>query len=79
MERMRGIRARTVSLLFLMLTVVQCVYAVDARQNAWIVLNNGLSDKTSRERALAVGVLGLLTNDRQSPQLAMQALADPKP
>jgi HEAT repeat protein len=72
-------RIRTVSLLFVLLTAVQCVFAYDARQHAWTVLNVGLADKTSSERAIAVRVLGLLSNDPHAPELAMKALDDPKP
>jgi HEAT repeat protein len=79
MEQTKRIRIRTVSLLFVLLTVAPWVYAQGARQHAWTVLNTGLADKNSGERAIAVRVLGLLTNDPQAPELAMQALADPKP
>lgn len=80
MEKTNTIWIRVLSLLFLLLTVVQCVYAHDARQQAaWAVLNIGLTDRSSGERALAVGVLGLLANDPQAPQLAMHSLDDPKP
>ena len=66
-------------MLFALLAVPYCVHAEDARQQAWTVLNAGLTGKTSGERAMAVRVLGLLANDPQAPQLAMQALDDPKP
>jgi hypothetical protein len=80
MEKTKTIWIRVLSLLFLLLRVVQCVYAHDARQQgAWAVLNIGLTDRSSGERALAVGVLGLLANDPQAPQLAMHSLDDPKP
>jgi HEAT repeat protein len=79
MEQTKRIKIRTVSLLFVLLTVAQWVYAQGARQHAWTVLNTGLADKNSGERAIAVRVLGLLINDPQAPELAMQALADPKP
>ena len=79
MEQTTIIRIRTVSLLFVLLTVAHWVYAQDARQHAWTVLNTGLADKNSGERAIAVRVLGLLTNDSKAPKLAMQALDDAKP
>jgi HEAT repeat protein len=79
MEKTKRIRIAAILLLFMVVTVVPCVYAHDARQEAWAVLNIGLTDKASSERALAVGVLGLLSDDRQAPELAMQALDDPTP
>jgi hypothetical protein len=71
MEPTKKMRIVAVSLFFVSLTVVQRVYAHDVRQQAWALLNTGLTNKTSAERALAVGVLGLLTNDAQAPQLAL--------
>jgi HEAT repeat protein len=79
MERTKKTRIRTISLLLVLFTVAQCIFAEDVRQQAWSVLKNGLADKTSGERATAVRVLGLLTNDPKAPKLAMQALDDPKP
>ncbi|HVO63778.1 MAG TPA: HEAT repeat domain-containing protein [Terriglobales bacterium] len=70
---------RTVLLLFVLFSVAQCLYAQDARQQAWTVLNAGLTEKNPGERTVAVRVLGLMTNDPQAPDLAMQALSDPKP
>jgi HEAT repeat protein len=73
-------RIGTISLLFVLLTAAQCVFAYDARQHAWTVLHVGLADTTSTgERAIAVRVLGLMNNDPRAPELAMQALDDPKP
>ena len=66
-------------MLLVLFAVAQCVFAEDPRQQAWTVLNTGLAGKTSGERAVAVRALGLLTNDPRAPDLAMQALADPKP
>ena len=72
-------RIGAVSLLLVLLTGVQCIYALDARQQAWTVLNAGLADKNSGDRTIAVRALGLLTNDPRGPELALQALDDPKP
>ena len=79
MKQTKKINLTVVSLLFIVFTVAQCAYAHDARQQAWSVLDAGLTNKASAQRALAVGVLGLLGNDRKAPELAMQALDDPKP
>jgi len=46
---------------------------------AWSVLQEGLADKTTDERAVAVRVLGLLENNKQAEDLALKALADSKP
>jgi len=66
-------------LLFALFTLAQSLHAQDVRQEAWTVLNAGLADKTASERAIAVRVLRLMTNDPQAPELAMKALDDPKP
>src|SRR6266702_5787590 len=46
---------------------------------AWTVLQAGLADKTTEERAIAVRVLGLLANDLKAQDLATKALSDEKP
>jgi HEAT repeat protein len=79
MEQPRKITLRTVLSLFVVFSIAPCLYAQDARQQAWTLLNAGLADKSTRERTAAVRVLGLMTNDPQAPELAMQALGDPKP
>jgi HEAT repeat protein len=78
MEQTEKVILRTVLSLFVVFSVTQCLYAQDARQQAWTVLNAGLADKHPGERTIAVRVLGLMTNDPQAPELAMQALGDPK-
>lgn len=79
MEQPEKIILRRVLIFFVLLSVAQCLYAQDARQQAWTVLNAGLAEKNSGERAIAVRVLGLMTNNPQAPELAMHALGDPKP
>ena len=46
---------------------------------AWTVLRGGLSDKTISDRASAARLLGLLENNATAQELAVKALADPKP
>ena len=48
-------------------------------EKSWGVLQTGLADKTTEERAIAVRVLGLLENDPKAQDLALKALADDKP
>jgi HEAT repeat protein len=79
MEQTQKIIFRTVLVWFVLFSVAQCLYAQDARQQAWTVLNAGLAEKNLGERTIAVRVLGLMTNDPQAPELAMQGLGDPKP
>ena len=79
MKQVKGFTIRTVVWLFVLFTVAQYVCAQVPRQEAWIVLNAGLTDKTASERAIAVRVLALINNDPQAPELAMKALDDPKP
>ena len=47
-------------------------------ERAWSVLEAGLSNKKSEERAVAVRSLGLLQNDDKGQQLAINALGDHK-
>ena len=79
MEQTKRFTIATCLLLFVGFIVSQCAYAQDARQEAWTTLNAGLADQNTAERAMAVRVLGLLTNDPRAPELAMKALDDPKP
>ena len=79
MEQAEKTILRTVLLLLVLFSVAHCLFAQDARQQAWTVLNAGLADKNPGERTIAARVLGLMTNDPQAPELAMQALGDPKP
>ena len=64
--------------------VLLCTFERPARaqtptERAWSVLQEGMSDKTTEERAVAVRVLGLLEGDAKAQDLAVKALADPKP
>jgi len=53
--------------------------AQNPTDRAWSVLEAGMTDKTTEERAVAVRVLGLLEGDSKAQDLAIKALADPKP
>jgi len=56
-----------------------CAVAQSPVEKSWGVLQTGLADKTTEERAIAVRVLGLLENDPKAQDLALKALADDKP
>jgi HEAT repeat protein len=53
--------------------------AQSAVDKARSVLAAGVTDSAVQERALAVRVLGLLENDPTASEMALKALADPKP
>lgn len=46
---------------------------------AWAVLQSGLSDKNTENRATAVRLLGILPEDNKARQLSLNALSDEKP
>ena len=49
------------------------------REQAWSVLDAGLSDSSVDKRTTAVQVLGLLPGDSKAKEAALKALDDPKP
>ena len=75
------IRSSRLILLFavLPLTPARPVLAQAPVDRAWTVLQSGLADKSTVERAAAVRMLGLLENDPQAPELALKALGDDSP
>ena len=70
-------RVAWVSLCLMIMAI--CAVAQSPVEKSWGVLQTGLSDKTTDERAIAVRVLGLLENDPKAQDLALKALADDKP
>ncbi len=72
-------RRSFLSLLCLVLCAMPVLSQSTAQTQAWGVLNHGLTDKDTGERALAVRVLGLLQGDAKASQLAISALKDQKP
>ncbi len=69
---------------FLAMAMVLCALAgtstaQDPREQAWTVLNTGLTNKSIEKRTKAVGELGLLQSDSQALDAALTALKDEKP
>ncbi len=79
----------TSSLRFITLTVLLCVGAMllaqqtpaaqTPKDQAWSVLNNGLTNSNADKRTRAVRESGLLIGDQQAKDAAVIALKDPKP
>ncbi len=68
----------------LVMILVTCVFAIsctaeDPREQAWTVLNDGLTNKNIEKRTKAAGELGLLQGDQQALDAALTALNDEKP
>jgi HEAT repeat protein len=79
----------TSSLRFITLIVWLCIGAMlsaqqtpapqNPKEQAWSVLNNGLTNSNTDKRTRAVRELGLLIGDQQGKDAAVIALKDPKP
>jgi HEAT repeat protein len=79
----------TSSLRFISLTVLLCCGAAlsaqqtpapqSPKEQAWTVLNNGLTNSNTDKRARAVHELGLLIDNQEAKDAAVIALKDPKP
>ncbi len=77
------------SLRFMALTVVLCAGAMlsaqqtptsqSPKEQAWSVLNNGLTNSNTEKRTRAVRELGLLIGNQEAKDAAVIALKDPKP
>lgn len=70
---------RTVALAIVTLTTVSLYAAEMPREEAWKVLNSGLTNSNIEKRAKAVAELGLLTGDQQAVDAGLTALKDDKP
>jgi len=53
--------------------------AQNTEQDAWKILETGMSDSNTSERAVAVRVLGLISHDARSVEMAEKALQDKAP
>src|SRR5579864_934324 len=60
-------------------TLAMTCMALDARQQAWTVLKQGLTNSNPEKRAKAVAELGSLPGDPQALDACLPALKDPKP
>ncbi len=60
------------------LSMVQASPAQTPEENAWTVLNSGLTNKSADKRVRAVNVLGELTGNRKAEASAIAALKDDK-
>lgn len=53
-------------------------YSQSALEKSWQILDSGLTDKDTEDRAAAVHLLGMLSNDPKAAVLAQKALKDEK-
>lgn len=71
-------RSRLLSFAIL-IALTRIGYPQASLDQAWTVLQAGLSDKNTESRAAAVRLLGLLPEEQKAPQFALEALKDEKP
>jgi HEAT repeat protein len=69
---------RIVSPVILAFTLAAFAAAQTPQENAWTVLNGGLTHKSTDKRVRAVGVLGELIHDGKAEDAALTALKDDK-
>lgn len=65
-------------LLFFLFAVLAAPQSQPPLDNAWTILQGGLSDKSTGNRSAAVRILGLLHDNPKALDLALQALSDQK-
>ena len=66
-------------LLFFLFAVLAVPQSQPPLDNSWIILQGGLSDKSTNNRSAAVRILGLLDYNPKALDLALQALSDQQP
>jgi len=69
---------RAISLAFAVSLLATFSVAQTPQEDAWSVLNNGLTNKAWDKRVKAVAVLGELTRDKKAEEAAITALKDDK-
>ena len=69
---------RTISACLLACLLATPCFAQTPQENAWTVLNGGLTNKSVDKRVRAVGVLGELSGDKKAEEAALTALQDDK-
>ncbi len=67
------------SLLGTLLPVARSSGPQTPTERAWLILQQGLADKTAEKRANAVHALRLLPNNPKAQEMAESALGDPSP
>jgi HEAT repeat protein len=67
------------TLMFTLLAASGAARAQTPAENAWKVLEAGMSDSKATERAVAVRVLGMIQDDARSIEMAEKALEDKDP
>src|SRR5258708_39784559 len=67
------------SLLGTLLPVARSSGPQTPTERAWLILQQGLADKTAEKRATAVHALRLLPNNPTAQEMAESALGDPSP
>jgi HEAT repeat protein len=73
------IRHRIVSSVLLLGFFAGTAFGQAPKEKAWQLLQAGAADKSTENRALAIRVLGLLSNEPIAVKLAEEALTDEKP
>ena len=65
--------------ILLIATGAACLCAQTPVDRSWSVLDAGLGDKSPETRAKALRAMGLIINNSKAQQMAVKAMADPKP
>lgn len=79
MTSTRILQSLLVGRLFFLFAVLAVPQSQPPLDNAWTILQGGLSDKSTSNRSTAVRILGLLDYNPKALDLALQALSDQKP
>ncbi len=69
---------RRISVVLIVSLLATFCVAQTPQENAWTVLDGGLTNKSWEKRARAAGVLGELTGDKKAEDAALDALKDDK-
>ena len=70
---------RSVGVVVLLCVLAAISMAEDPREQAWTVLNGGLTNSNIEKRTKAVADLGLIPHDQKAVDAAITALKDDKP
>ena len=79
MTSTRILQSLLAGLLFFLFAVLAVPQSQPPLDNAWTILQGGLSDKSTNNRSAAVRILGLLDYNPKAVDLALQALSDQNP
>lgn len=79
MTSTRILQSLLAGLLFFLFAVLAVPQSQPPLDNSWIILQGGLSDKSTNNRSAAVRILGLLDYNPKALDLALQAISDQNP